>query len=185
MTDQNFDHLIPLAIAEFRSVTGGVQLADGPARALLQRILAGRPVASPAAYAVRAIREAPDPFALLDDPPPRASGHPSGRRVRDVIPNYDQRVAAVRRSYAEAEAAAAARRAAAEQAGAARDAYAAMDPAGAAPPEPPERPQTAAAFDADAWDDEPDPDDEPREFIVFAPLPPGDEPDGPPPEPPF
>lgn len=165
MTDPEpatYDHLIPAVTREFAAVSGGHQLGPADARALCRRLLAGRAVASPAAYVVQSVRSASDPFALLDDPPPRRREHPSARPVADAWgPGYGERLAAVRAHYAEdarrkaagepplwREREAAARASAAEQAAAWHASGQAMNPAAAlgAPAAEP------VVIDPDAWD---------------------------------
>lgn len=178
--EHEYDHLIPLVTREYATATGGAVIADGPARRLLHRILSGRTVSSPAAYVVRAIRDAPDPFALLDDNPPpepaphRPRLHPSSRPVSDVIPNYRDRIAQVRAYYAEdarrkaagepfqwQDREAAKRALAARQAAEWHDANPPLHSRPAAADVPPpggdgqdqDEPIDADAWDADAWDE--------------------------------
>jgi hypothetical protein len=153
MTD--LDHLIPTVTREFAGATGGHVITDGEARGIISRCLAGRAVTSPAAYVVHAIRNAPDPFALLPDlsepqhAPATASGHrhPAGRAVRDVIPNYDERRAQVLAFYADAERRRAERLQAAEQTTATNE-----PPRGITDIELPTPRQPLDDIDPDEWD---------------------------------
>lgn len=102
--NQNAKQLVQVVVREYTTATGGHTITDAQARALITRTLAGRHVSSPAAYLIAAIRTAPDPHALLDDPPPaRRPPTPCYRPASQVIPNYARRVAAVRAAYAEAD----------------------------------------------------------------------------------
>lgn len=107
MIDQEtLDKLIPLAIREFETATGGHQLPAADAAAIIRDLLSGRAVSSPAAYLVRAIRDAPDPFALIPGAEPAApahrGGHPSARTVAEALgPVYAARAEQVRAYYAE------------------------------------------------------------------------------------